>query len=95
MIALNKNPELINIAEKCNTDDQKVEFFDQNHLAFFSESISEKIFFKDNIPKIIDDAFYVYANMKRMSEKELEALKKLPYIDYPRNFKIFLFDFCI
>tara|TARA_Y100001968_G_C18869680_1_gene486604 strand:- start:163 stop:471 length:309 start_codon:yes stop_codon:yes gene_type:complete len=76
-------------------DYQKIEFFDNHKEAFFGDLNTCKVPLIDNIPKDIDDAFYVYANMKRMNEKELEELKKLKWEDYPRNLKIFLFDFCI
>ena len=33
--------------------------------------------------------------MKKLSETELEELKSLRWDEYPENFKIFLFDFCI
>ena len=74
----------------CNTDKQKIDFFDTHQEAFIpiGSSVNE------NLPQQIDDAFYVYANMKRMTEEELEELKQLTWKNYPPNFKIFLFDFC-
>ena len=82
-------------AKKCKSDDQKVAFFDSHRGAFFIDSNESTFSVKENIPKDLDDAFYVYANMKRMNEKDLEVLKNLSWNNYPRNFKIFLFDFCI
>ena len=48
---------------------QGIIFFDSNKKSTLSE--------KRNIPKDIDDAFYVYANMKRLNESEFEELKCL------------------
>ena len=33
--------------------------------------------------------------MKKLSKKKLEELKSLTWNEYPKNFKIFLFDFWI
>ena len=81
--------------KRCRTDQQKIEFFDSNKELFFTDSNECTLSEKRNIPKDIDDAFYVYANMKKLEEKELEELKNLAWRDYPEIFKIFLFDFCI
>ena len=83
------------IAKGCRTDPQKIEFFDSSKEAFFTDSDESTISVNEDIPKDLDDGFYVYANMKKLSETELEELKSLPWKEYPENFKIFLFDFCI
>lgn len=84
-----------NKAKECRTDQQKVEFFDSFKEAFFIDSNESPYSINENIPKGLDDAFYVYANMKKLSERELENLKGLPWTEYPEVLKIFLFDFCI
>tara|TARA_Y100001968_G_C19435812_1_gene759602 strand:+ start:342 stop:638 length:297 start_codon:yes stop_codon:yes gene_type:complete len=81
------------IAKECKTDSQKVNFFNTNREAFFPNEYDFNLS-KEHPPKEIDDAFYVYANMKRMTEDELEKFKMLTWENYPTNFKIFLFDFC-
>ena len=72
--------ELISIfgnkAKGCNTDDQKIKFFDSNKEAFFTNSNETTLWFNE-IPKDLDDAFYVYANMKKHNEMGLEKLKSL------------------
>ena len=83
------------IAKECRTDNQKIEFFDSSKKAFFTDSNESTSSVNEEIPKDLDDGFYVYANMKKLSETELEELKNQPWIEYPENFKIFLFDFCI
>ena len=83
------------IAKGCRTDHQKIEFFDSSKEAFFTDSNESTSSVKEDIPKDLDEGFYVYANMKKLSETELEELKSLPWKEYPENFKIFLFDFCI
>ena len=83
------------IANGWRTDHQKIEFFDSSKEAFFSDSNESTSSVNGDIPKDLDDGFYVYANMKKLSEAELEELKSLPWREYPENFKIFLFDFSI
>ena len=95
MTASNKKSKFLKLAKACNSDNQKIDFFDRYQDAFFSDSYLPNFSVRDNLPEEFDDAFYVYANMKRMSETELEKLKELPWKKYPKNFKIFLFDFCI
>lgn len=90
-----KKDKLINLAKDCKTDNQKVNFFDchqESFCYFLNDSVFSSI---ENVPKVIDDAFYVYANMKKMTEEELHELMKINWKQYPRNFKVFLFDFCI
>jgi len=83
------------IAKGCRTDHQKIEFIDSCQEAFFTDSNKSTNSVNKDIPKDLDDGFYVYANMKKLSETELEELKSLTWKEYPENFKIFLFDFCI
>tara|TARA_B100001250_G_C19470240_1_gene644176 strand:+ start:81 stop:293 length:213 start_codon:yes stop_codon:yes gene_type:complete len=64
-----KKQEQISILAKeakgCRTDQQKIEFFDSSQEAFFTGSIESKLSVKESIPNEIDDAFYVYANIKK------------------------------
>ena len=83
------------IAKGCRTDHQLIEFLDSSKEAFFTDSNESTSSVNEDIPKDLDDGFYVYANMKKLSETELEVLKSLNWNEYPENFKIFLFDFCI
>ena len=83
------------IAKGCRTDNQKIEFFDSSKEAFFTDSNKSTSSANEDTPKDLDDGFYVYANMKKLNEAELEELKSLTWKEYPENFKIFLFDFCI
>ena len=81
------------LAKKYKNDYQKIEFFDNHLEAFFRKSHLTDITLYKNLPKEIDDVFYIYANMKRMNEEELDKFKELNWRKYPRNFKIFTFDF--
>ena len=95
---LSKQEQIIffgEIAKRCTTDDQKIEFFDSYRDAFFTDSETKTLSGKEKTSKDLDDAFYVYANMKRLNEKELEKLKNHIWNEYSDIFKIFLFDFCI
>ena len=82
-------------AKRCINDQQKIEFFDSCKEAFFIDQNQSSLSIKKNLPKDLDDAFYVYANMKKLNEIEFEELKSLMWCEYPENLKIFLFDFCI
>ena len=82
-------------AKACITDNQKIEFFDSSKEAFFYDSDESSFSLHKNIPKDLDDAFYVFANMKKLNETELDELKSMQWNEYSKNFKIFLFDFCI
>ena len=82
-------------AKRCRADHQKIEFFDSFQEAFFIDSRKSSLSVNENIPKDLDDAFYVYANMKKLNETELGELRNLTWMEYPKNLKIFLFDFCI
>tara|TARA_Y100001968_G_scaffold298057_1_gene307653 strand:- start:676 stop:897 length:222 start_codon:yes stop_codon:yes gene_type:complete len=55
------------------------------HYVFFIKSIDFK---KSIMPKYSAD-FYVYANMKRITEDELGEVKELTWKNYPTNFIIF------
>ena len=83
------------LAKNYKNDCQKIIFFDSHMKAFFAYSNANEVSQNENLTKELDDAFYVYANMKRMNEEELEKLKELNWKEYPKNFKIFLFDYCI
>ena len=83
------------VAKGCSTDYQKIVFFDSSKEAFFTDSNESTSSVNEDISKDLDDGFYVYANMKKLNESELEELKSLTWNNYPENFKIFLFDFCI
>ena len=52
------------IAKKCKTDNQKIDFFNSHKEAFFIDSKESNFSVKDNFTKDLDDAFYIYANMK-------------------------------
>ena len=94
MIDLNNKSKFGKLAKKCKTDIQKINFFNTYQEAFVPNKNKGVFSLKENAPNEIDDAFYVYANMKRMTEDELDELRELDWKNYPENFKIFLFDFC-
>ena len=93
MTKSNNQLDFVKISLGCKTDNQKVNFFDKHKEAFFNNSINTDLSLPNNVPKDLDDAFYVYANMKRMSEFELLEFRKMNWSNFPTNFKIFLFDF--
>ena len=91
---MNNKSKFDKLAKECKTDIQKINFFNTYKEAFFPNKNVGTFSSKENVTKEIDDAFYVYANMKRMTEDELDELRELAWNNYPANFKIFLFDFC-
>ena len=62
---------------------------------FFTDTNESTTSVNEDIPKDINDGFYVDENMKKLSETDLEQLRSLTRREYPENIKIFLFDFCI
>ena len=94
MIKLNKKSDFGKLAKECTTDKQKIDFLDRHLDDLFPEAACGDFSLKKSASKDIDDAFHVYANMKRMTESELDELWKLSWKNYPINFKIFLFDYC-
>ena len=77
------------IAKECKTDHQKIEFFDSSKEAFFTYSNESTSSVNEDIPKDLDDGFYVYANMKKLSEREFEELKSLNWREYPETLRYF------
>ena len=94
MIDLNNKSKFGKLAKECKTDIQKIDFFNTYQEAFVPYNADKIFSIKENVSKVIDDALYVYANMKRMTEDELDELREFAWKNYPANFKIFLFDFC-
>jgi len=82
-------------AKKFENDCQKINFFDNHIEVFYNYSNANEVSQIEKTPKDLDDAFYIYANMKRMNEEEFEKFKELNWREFPRNFKIFLFDYYI
>tara|TARA_B100000579_G_C22785590_1_gene831701 strand:+ start:1184 stop:1489 length:306 start_codon:yes stop_codon:yes gene_type:complete len=93
VIVSNNVPDYFKLAGECKTDHQKIKFFDDYQVAFFTELSPLSFSLEENVPNNLDDAFYVYANMNRMSEEEFFEFKKVKWKNYPCKFKIFLFDF--
>ena len=94
MNELNNKFNFDKLAKECKTDIHKVDFFNTYQEAFVPNKVDNIFSLRENVSKEIDDAFYIYANMKRMTEDELDELRELAWNNYPANFKIFLFDFC-
>ena len=53
------------IAKGCRTDHQKIEFFDSFKKAFFTDASELTSSVNQDIPKDLDDGFYVYAKYKK------------------------------
>ena len=77
------------IAKGCRTDQQKIEFFDSSKEAFFTDSNESTRSVNEDIPKDLDNGFYVYANMKKLSETELEELKSCHGMNTQKTLRYF------
>ena len=72
MIQSTERSNFDKLAKACITDVQKVDFFDRYQAAFFHGIADGNLSLNKDVPKDIDDAYHIYANMKRMSESELD-----------------------
>ena len=61
------------IAKGCRTDHQKIEFFDSSKEAFFTDSIESTSSVNEDIPKDLDDGFYLYAIRKNLAKRSLKS----------------------
>ena len=77
------------IAKGCRTDTQKIKFFDSSREAFLTDTIDGPLSVNENIAKDLDDGYYVYANMKKINETEIEELKVSPRINTQKNLRYF------
>ena len=64
MIQSTQRSNFDELTKECITDEQKVDFFDRYQAAFFPDIAVGNLFLNKDVPKDIDDAFHIYANMK-------------------------------
>ena len=73
------------LSKKVCTDQDKINFFDQNQRAFYVDIYS------DTWSKMME----AYAKTENLSSEQLNKLEEMKWIEMPECLKIFAYDFCI
>ena len=74
-----------NLAELANTNNGKINFFDQNQKAFFLDAESDEWF----------EMMIAYAKNENLQEEKIAELEDLKWSEMPSSLKLFAFDYCI
>tara|TARA_Y100001968_G_scaffold10215_1_gene8562 strand:+ start:241 stop:525 length:285 start_codon:yes stop_codon:yes gene_type:complete len=73
------------LSRKVITNQDKINFFDQNQKAFYIDIYS------DNWSKMMES----YAKKNNLSAEQLNMLEEMKWIEMPEDLKIFAYNFCI
>ncbi len=73
------------LSKKVSTEEDKIDFFDQNQRAFYVDIYS------DNWSKMME----AYAKTENLSSEQLNKFEEMKWIEMPEGLKIFAYDFCI
>ena len=73
------------LSKKVSTNQDKIQFFDQNQKAFYVDIYS------DSWSKMIE----AYAKAENLSLEELNKIEEMKWSEMPEPLKIFAYDFCI
>ena len=73
------------LSKKVSTNQDKINFFDQNQKAFYVD------IFSDSWSKMME----AYAKAEDLSSEQLNKIEEMKWIEMPQNLKIFAYDFCI
>ena len=73
------------ISKKVSTEQDKINFFDQNQRAFYVDIYS------DTWSKMME----AYAKAENLSSEQLNKIVEMKWNEMPENLKIFAYDFCI
>ena len=73
------------LSKKVSTEQDKIDFFDQNQRAFYVDIYS------DNWSKMME----AYAKTENLSSEQLNKFEEMKWIEMPEGLKIFAYDFCI
>ena len=73
------------LSKKVCTEQDKIDFFDQNQRAFYVDIYS------DNWSKMME----TYAKIENLSSEQLNKFEEMKWIEMPEGLKIFAYDFCI
>ena len=73
------------LSKKVSTNQEKINFFDQNQKAFYVDIYS------DSWSKMMEE----YAKSENLSSEQLNTIEEMKWIDMPDVLKLFAYDFCI
>ena len=73
------------LSKKVSTEQDKIDFFDQNQRAFYVDIYS------DNWSKMME----AYAKTENLSSEQFNKFEEMKWIEMPERLKIFAYDFCI
>lgn len=73
------------LSKKVSTEQDKIDFFDQNQRAFYVDIYS------DTWSKMME----AYAKTENLSSEQLNKIEEMKWNEMPENLKIFAYDFCI
>ena len=73
------------LSKKVSTNQDKINFFDQNQKAFYVD------IFSDSWSKMME----AYAKAESLSSEQLNKIEEMKWNEMPENLKIFAYDFCI
>ena len=73
------------LSKKVSTEQDKIDFFDQNQRAFYVDIYS------DTWSKMME----AYAKAENLSSEQLNKIEEMKWNEMPENLKIFAYDFCI
>ena len=74
-----------NLSKKVSSQEEKINFFDQNQKAFYVDIYS------DSWSKMME----AYAKVEILSSEQLNAIEEMKWKEMPELLKIFAYDFCI
>ncbi len=73
------------LSKKVSTNQDKINFFDQNQKAFYVDIYS------DSWSKMMES----YAKVVNLSSDQLNKIEEMKWNEMPDDLKIFAYDFCI
>ena len=73
------------LSKKVRTNQDKINFFDQNQKAFYVDIYS------DSWSKMME----AYAKAENLSSEQLNKIEEMKWNEMPENLKMFAYDFCI
>ncbi len=73
------------LSKKVSTNQEKINFFDQNQKAFYLDIYS------DSWSKMME----AYAKAENLSSEQLNKIEEMKWNEMPKDLKIFAYDFCI
>ena len=73
------------LSKKVSTEQDKINFFDQNQRAFYVDIYS------DTWSKMME----AYAKTENLSSEQLNKIEEMKWNQMPQPLKLFAYDFCI